>query len=390
MAPVAFASTYPPRRCGIATFTADLAKAMGGHAIVALRHPDEAPHDDPSVHRTLHTDVATDFATIAHSLDDSGVGIVSVQHEYGIWGPNDGAGVLDFLSALSVPAVATLHTVLRHPSVAQRDIMLGILESTAAVVVMSKAAETVLTDRYGADPNRVVVIPHGVPDLPYVESDRAKPAVGLQGRSVVLSFGLLGPGKGYETVIEAMSTVVQAVPDACYVIVGETHPGVVRTEGERYRSRLESLAAELGMSEQVVFVDRFVELGELGRWLASADVCVTPYPNLEQIVSGTLAYAVAAGKAAISTPYPYATEVLADGRGVLVQARDATAMADALVTLLQDRELRTAMGRRAYRYGRGMTWSNVAYRYERLFARLEKPTPDADALPVFAIPTGVG
>lgn len=383
MSRTAFVSTYPPRHCGIATFTADLAKAMGAREIVALRRPDDQGRFESEVHHVIRTDVRADHARVARSLDGCGVRMVSVQHEYGIWGGDDGESVLDFLAALSVPSVATLHTVLRQPTLAQHRIMRGILDSTAAVVVMSRAAATILADRYAADPDRVEVIPHGVPDLPFVEPDTVKPAVGLEGRQVLLSFGLLGPSKGCESVIEAMPAVVRAVPTACYVILGATHPELLRTEGERYRRRLEALTAELGMTDHVLFVDRFVGRLELGRWLEAADVFVTPYPNLEQVVSGTLSYAMAAGKASVSTPYPYASEILAGGRGVLVPPGSPAAMTDALVELLLDRGLRAAMAQRAYDHGRGMLWSHVATIYGRLFARLQA-TPRASA--VLAVP----
>jgi glycosyltransferase involved in cell wall biosynthesis len=319
-------------------------------------------------------------------LGACGIEAVSVQHEYGIWGPDDGEGILDFLAALSVPAVATLHTVLRHPSSPQRRIMAGILDSTAAVVVMSKAAAVILGDSYGANPTKVRIIPHGVPDLPLVEPDSVKPALGLRGRHVLLSFGLVGPSKGYEAVIEALPAVVRAVPDARYVILGATHPELLRNEGERYRTRLQTLAADLGMTEHVLFIDRFVDQLELSQWLEAADVFVTPYPNLEQIVSGTLSYAMAAGKASVSTPFLYASEILADGRGRLVPAGDPAAMGGALIDLLMDRGLRDTMAQRAYVHGRGMIWSRVAADYERLFTML-RAVPPARVMRAFsAIP----
>jgi len=368
---IAFASTYPPRQCGIATFTADLGRAIGAREIVALRGPEDQSRFDAEVHHVIRTDVRADHARVARSLDDCSVRMVSVQHEYGIWGGPDGEYVLDFLNELGVPAVATLHNVLPEPTPAQRRIMLGILGSTDAVVVMSQAAASVLAREYEADPRRVEVIPHGVPDLPLVDPDSIKPAVGMAGRSVLLSFGLLGPGKGCEAVIEAMPAVVRAVPDATYVIVGATHPNLLRDEGERYRRGLEALAVELGVTDHVVFVDRFVGRLELSRWLEAADVFVTPYPDLDRTVAGTLAYAMAAGKASVSTPYRYASETLADGRGLLVPPRSTEAMSDALVTLLLDHDLRAAMARRAYDHGRSMTWSHVAATYARLFARLQ-------------------
>ncbi len=370
MAPIALVSTYPPRRCGIATFSADLGRALGDHEIVALQGPREAPTTNHPVHHIIRTDVRSDYARAARALGDCGVDVVSVQHEYGIWGANDGEGVLDFLAALTVPAVATLHTVLRHPSPGQRRVMHGLLDATAAVVVMSTAAASILVDRYGADTSRLQIIPHGVPDLPFVEPASVKASLGLQGREVLLSFGLVGPSKGYESVIEALPEVIRAVPNACYVILGATHPELLRSEGERYRRSLEQLAADLGMTEHVLFIDRFVGQRELSRWLEAADVFVTPYPNLDQIVSGTLSYAMAAGKASVSTPYLYASEILADGRGRLVPPQVPAAMSGALVELLQDHELRAAMARRAYRHGRSMVWSRVGQDYRRLFMGL--------------------
>jgi glycosyltransferase involved in cell wall biosynthesis len=389
VARIAFVSSYPPRRCGIATFTADLGQAMGSHEIVALRRSDEMGSLDPLVHHVIRTGVHGDYARAAHALGACGIDAVSVQHEYGIWGPDDGEGILDFLAALSVPAVATLHTVLRRPSGPQRRIMAGILDSTAAVVVMSRAAATILAERYGADPTKVKIIPHGVPDLPLVEPDSVKPALGLRGRHLLLSFGLVGPSKGYESVIEALPAVVREVPDARYVILGATHPELLRNEGERYRSRLQALAADLGMTEHVDFIDRFVDQLELGQWLEAADVFVTPYPNLEQIVSGTLSYAMAAGKASVSTPYLYALEILADGRGRLVPPGDPAAMSGALVELLVDRSLRDTMAQRAYIHGRGMIWSRVAADYERLFSRLRAMPPARvmQAMPAMAVPS---
>jgi glycosyltransferase involved in cell wall biosynthesis len=382
MSRIAFVSTYPPRRCGIATFTADLGRAMGNHEVVALRRPDEVGHQGHLVHHAIRTGVRDDYARVARSLNSCDVDAVSLQHEYGIWGPHDGRGVLDFLAAISVPAVATLHTVLRHPTVAQHHIMRGLLDATAAVVVMSRAAASLLSDRYGADPRRVEIIPHGVPDLPLVEPDSIKASVGLDGHPVLLSFGLVGPGKGYESVIEAMPAVVRAVPDVRYVILGATHPELLASEGERYRTRLETLVTDLGLERHVVFVDRFVGRLELSRWLEATDVFVTPYPNLDQIVSGTLSYAMAAGKPSVSTPYQYAVEILADDRGRLVPPGDRAAMSGALIELLQDHDLRAAMAQRAYAHGRGMLWSRVAADYRQVFARVRAVPRSVHALAI--------
>jgi glycosyltransferase involved in cell wall biosynthesis len=377
MSRIAFASTYPPRRCGIATFTAELGRAIGTREIVALRGRDDTTSFEREVHHVIRTNEPADHVRVATTLDQCDVDVVSVQHEFGIWGGDDGEFVLDFLAALSVPAVVTLHTVLRQPTPNQRRVMQGLLDLTAGVVVMSNAAASILKDEYSADPPTVHVIPHGVPDLPLVDPDVVKPAVGLEGRAVLLSFGLLGPSKGYESVIAAMPEIVRAQPSACYVILGATHPNLLRTEGERYRRTLESLTAQLGMRDHVKFVDRYVGRTELAAWLEAADVFVTPYPNLEQIVSGTLSYAMAAGKASVSTPYLYASEILADGRGALVAAGSQTQMTATLVELLTDRSLRDSIAARAYAHGREMIWSRVAAAHGRLLREVQATASQA-------------
>jgi glycosyltransferase involved in cell wall biosynthesis len=372
----AFVSTYAPHRCGIATFAYDLATTVGEREIVALHPADEPGPYPPEVHHRIRRDVRADYVAVARALNDCGVDVVSIQHEYGIWGGNDGAYVLDFVRALRVPAVATLHTVLRKPSLSQRWILTELIAATAATVVMSQTAASLLTRAYDVEPTRIKIVAHGVPHLPLVAPDSVKPRLGLQGRTVILSFGLLGPGKGYESVIAAMSAVVKAAPDASYVILGATHPDLIRREGEAYRRSLEATAAALGVSDHVLFVDRFVGQEELGQWLQAADVFVTPYPNLDQIVSGTLSYAMGAGKAIVSTPYAYARELLAHGRGRLVPAGNAAALAGTLIDLLRDPELRGSLGRRAYEYSRGMVWSEVGAEYRRVFARAAgSPTP---------------
>ncbi|MGO9179992.1 MAG: glycosyltransferase family 4 protein, partial [Candidatus Limnocylindrales bacterium] len=332
----AIVATYPPRQCGIASFTQDLVWATRASSVVAL-HPIGAPASyPPEVRHRIRRDVPLDYRRTAASLAADGVELVSIQHEYGIWGGSDGEYVLDFVRALPMPAVATLHTVRRTPTSSQHRILAGLCAAVDGVVVMSHAAATLLARVYGVSPMRISVIPHGVPDLPRVDPDLVKPGLGLAGHSVILSFGLIGPGKGYELAIAAMPAVVEAVPNALYVILGATHPDLLLREGEAYRDGLVARAHELGVGDHVRFVDRFVTQAELGRWLQAADVFVTPYPNLEQIVSGTLSYAVGAGKAVVSTPYEYAVELLAEGRGTLVPPSAPSALAAALVELLVD------------------------------------------------------
>jgi glycosyltransferase involved in cell wall biosynthesis len=367
---IAFASTYPPRHCGIATFTRDLSQSMGNREIVALTPPDQVGSYPPEVHHRVRRDERLDYPSVARALDRCRVDAVSIQHEFGIWGGDDGEYVLDFADALRMPSVTTLHTVLRNPSPSQRRILIELVEATDATVVMSRSASALLSETYGIDPRRIDVIPHGVPELPLVDPETIKPSLDLAGQAVILSFGLLGPGKGLESAIAAMPAVVEAIPNARYIILGATHPNLLRREGEAYRESLIARVANLGLSDHILFVDRFVGRQELGRWLEGADVFVTPYPNLEQIVSGTLSYAMSAGKAIVSTPYAYATELLAGGRGVLVEPGSSSALSSAFIELLSDPDRRAAVGRRAYEHSRQMIWPEVGAKYERLFARI--------------------
>ncbi len=301
--------------------------------------------------------------------------MISIQHEYGIWGGPDGAYVLDFVRALRRPVVTTLHTVLRRPTPSQRQILATLVDLSTTTVVMSQAAATMLTRAYGVDERQLEIVPHGVPNLPLVDPDTIKPRLDLEGRSVILSFGLLGPGKGYESAIAAMPAVVKAIPSAVYVILGATHPDLLLRDGEAYRERLVAAAAEAGVTDSVRFIDRFVGRVELGTWLEAADLFVTPYPNMDQIVSGTLSYAMGSGKAVVSTPYAYAKERLAGGRGRLVAPESSAALADAFIDLLGNRERRLAIGKRAYEYSRDMVWSSVGAEYNRIFARAALSVP---------------
>jgi glycosyltransferase involved in cell wall biosynthesis len=368
MLTTAIVSTYAPHRCGIASFASDLASAIGDHQVVAL-HPLSGPQDYPRVVRhRIRRDARADYMATADALNRSSVDVVSIQHEYGIWGGADGAYVLDFVERLRLPVVTTLHTVLRNPTPSQRSILTELVARSATTVVMSLTAAELLTASYGVPAGKVRVVPHGVPSLPLVDPDSVKPSLGLEGRKVILSFGLLGPGKGYETVIAAMPAVASACPEALYVVLGATHPDLLLREGEAYRTRLEEAATAADVGDHVRFVNRFVTRRELGTWLMATDVFVTPYPNLDQIVSGTLSYAMSAGKAIVSTPYAYARERLAGGRGRLASREAPHEIEGALVELIADDGLRRVMGARAYAYTRGMTWAAVGREYEKILA----------------------
>jgi glycosyltransferase involved in cell wall biosynthesis len=367
---IVFVATYPPRRCGIATFTRDLADSIGDYEIAVLHAPGDPDAYPSEVRHRIRRDVLADYLKVARKLNRSSVGVVSVQHEFGIWGGDDGEFVLDFVGTLTKPVVTTLHTVPRNPSARQRAVLVGLIGASAASVVMSQSAARLLTRVYGIAPNLLEVVPHGVPNLLLVEPDSVKPRLGLAPGPVILSFGLLGPGKGYETVIEAMPSVIAADHAARYVVLGVTHPELLRREGEAYRTRLMRLADALGVSADMLFVDRYVSRTELGTWLEAADIFVTPYPNREQIVSGTLAYAMSAGKAVVSTPYPYAVEMLEAGRGRLVAEGSSKDFAEVLVELVRDAGQRSQLGRRAYEFSRAMIWPEVGARYSGIFSRV--------------------
>jgi glycosyltransferase involved in cell wall biosynthesis len=365
-----FVATYPPRRCGIATFTRDLAGATGDYEIAAL-HPEGGPSMYPvEVRHRIRRDVRADYFQVAQLLNRSGSSVVSIQHEYGIWGGDDGEYVLDFVAALAKPVVTTLHTVPYSPSPGQRRVLTGLIHASAASVVMSRSAASLLRRVYGIGGDVVDVVPHGVPPLRLVEPNSVKPMLGMAPAPMILSFGLLGPGKGYESVIEAMPAVSAADPSAYYVILGATHPDLLRREGEEYRNMLTRLAETLGVADKVLFIDRFVTRSELATWLTAADIFVTPYPNPDQIVSGTLAYAMSAGKACVSTRYAYAVEMLEGGRGRLVASNAPAELASSLAELILDRGLRRVLGRNAYEFSRTMIWPEVGALYRGIFDRV--------------------
>ena len=295
--------------------------------------------------------------------------VVSLQHGRGIWGGEDGSFVLDFIRTLRIPLVVTLHDVPSNPSPAQRSIMTELVDTAGATIVMSHAAVAEMARSYGIKADRLDVVRGGVPHLPQVAADTIKPRLGLQGRAVILSFGLLGPAKSCETVIDAMPAVVEAVPSALYVILGATEPGLLARDGDVYRAGLEAQVAARDLGQSVRFVDRFVGRVELGNWLEAADVIATPYPDLDRTVAATLSFAMAAGKPIVSTPYAYALEMLSPDRGRIVSPASPENLAGSFIELLGDPELRASMGRRAYEHSREMVWWEIGSQYRRIFAR---------------------
>ena len=372
---IAFVGSYMPRQCGIATFTADLRRAVAERFpestpwVVALTDI-EAGYPYPDVvTREIQQASPVDYAEAADFVNAEHPDLVCLQHEYGIFGGDAGAHILLFLERLKVPVVTTLHTVLEHPDAEQERVLNEVIRLSSRLVVMTAHTRELLLGRYEIQADKVDQIAHGIPDTQWREPELGKAHFGVEGRPVLLTFGLLSPGKGIELALRALPSVVERFPNAIYFILGATHPHLVRDQGEEYRESLETLARELNVEKNVRFFDRFVELDELTQFIGAADLYLTPYLNEAQAVSGTLAYAFGCGKPVISTPYWHAKELLDDGNGVLVPFNDSDAIATAVVDLLADRTALKAMEAKAYKLGRSMVWSRTAEKYAESFDR---------------------
>jgi glycosyltransferase involved in cell wall biosynthesis len=322
-------------------------------------------------YQIVESDLSSYRAT-AKSINAGNIELVCLQHEYGIFGGKAGSHVLELLQHLTMPVVTTLHTVLRRPDIDQRSVMQQIAARSNRLIVMSHYSSRVLQDDFGVSVDKIDLIPHGIPDLPFVETEVYKGALSVGKKLVLLTFGLLSPNKGFENVIRALPRILAHHKDAVYVIAGATHPHVRAREGDRYRDQLQALARKLGVEQEVIFHNRFVSPGEMASLVGSADIYITPYCHEAQAVSGTLAYALGAGKAIISTPYWHAAELLSDGRGVLVPFEDPTAIAAEAIKLLDNNAARHAMRQRAYLYARKMVWNQVAQSYMRSFLRAKE------------------
>ena len=379
---MAFVGDYFPRKCGIATFTHDL------HRAVAEQFPEVeccvVPVDDieggydypPEVRFQIAEQDFDSYLRAADFLNFSNADVVCLQHEFGIYGGGSGSHVLGLLRDLRMPIVTVLHTVLREPNSEQRSVIEQLADVSARLIVMSEKGKMLMHEVYGLSDNKVSVIAHGIPDMPFVDPNFFKDKFGVEGKQVALTFGLLAPNKGIEHALRAVPAVLKEFPDFVYIVLGATHPNLVRSQGEAYRRSLERLAGDLGIKRNVIFYNRFVELRELTEFLGAADLYVTPYLNPAQITSGTLAYAFGCGKAVISTPYWHAQELLADGRGVLVPFADSDAIAREICGLLADESRRHTMRKRAYMLGREMIWSNVAHLYMDTFQQARRSRAD--------------
>lgn len=372
---IAFLGTYPPRKCGIATFTHDLREAFAPRLedapcpVVAVN--DLAGHQayPPEVVFEITEQDISSYERAAEFLNRSSVDVLCLQHEFGIFGGSAGGHVLVLLRALRMPVVTTLHTILRDPDPEQRRVMEGIIRASDRLVVMTERGRRYLREIYDAPAGKIDLIAHGIHDVPLEDSARYKELFAVEGRLVLLTFGLLSPNKGIEYVLDALPAIIARFPQVVYLVLGATHPNLLRDQGEHYRLGLELRAKKNGVDQHVIFYNRFVDLPELKDFIGAADVYLTPYLNERQIVSGTLAYAFGAGKAVVSTPYWHAAELLADGRGVLVPFADSAALAREVCSLLGDEPRRQAICVHAHHLGREMTWERTAVRYGASFAQ---------------------
>ena len=373
---IAVVGNYLPRQCGIATFTTDLCEAIhaeyGATELLALPMNDteEGYSYPPRVRFELSEDNLASYRQAADFLNFSNIDLVCLQHEYGIFGGRAGAHILELLRRLNMPFVTTLHTVLRDPDRDQRAVMEEIATLSDRLIVMSQQSRDILQETFHVPSDKIDLIPHGIPDLPFTDPTFYKDGFGTEGKDVLLTFGLLSPNKGIENVIKALPSILSKHRNVVYMVSGATHPHVLRQEGDKYRQYLKTLAKDIGVEANVIFRNRFVSPQEMMELIGAADIYITPYKHKAQVVSGTLAYALSAGKAIISTPYLHAIELLDDERGALVPFDDPEAIAAKTVELLDNGTARHAMRKRAYLYARDMVWSRVAQKYMNSFERI--------------------
>jgi glycosyltransferase involved in cell wall biosynthesis len=375
---VAYISSYIPRRCGIATYTKDLTNAINLlnprklAEIVAMHSPEETASYPWEVKAQISEDVLEDYREAARLINESDVDVVSLQHEFGLYGGKGGCHILEFINNLEKPLVTTIHTVITDPTSEYAPVLRAIADKSSAIVVMMEHGAKRLHKLYNIPKRKILVIPHGVPDIPFQSSERPKLKKQLQNRIVLGNINLLSPNKGVEYALEAVAEIAKTHPEVLYMAIGQTHPKLIRKHGEEYRKHLKRIVKKLGIQKNVKFINQYLELDELVDWLKAFDFYITPYLDPEQVTSGALAYAIGTGKLCVSTPYIYAREVLAENRGMLVPFKNSEAIAYAVISLWNNKELKHDMESQAYQYGRFMTWPNVAQQYLTLFRKVSQ------------------
>lgn len=369
---VAFLTTYPPRECGIATFTQDIVNELKKSSLLktgVIAITDQPLHYGDDVRLELKQHDRTSYAETAKKINRSDIDVLVVEHEYGIFGGECGEYLLDLIDLVQKPIVTTLHTVLPQPSDKQREILSKLCAKSEKVVTMAMNSRKVLEDVYNVDSSKVELIHHGVPDLKLPERDELKKELGLENRTIISTFGLISPGKGLEYGIEAVAQTAKKHPEVLYLILGQTHPVIKKTHGEVYRSSLEKMVRDLQAEDNVRFVNRYLTKEEIIRYLKLSDIYMTPYLGKDQAVSGTLAYAVGCGRIIVSTPYLYAKEMLADGRGLLADFEDAASLSECINYVIEHPEKRKQMEQKTKLLGDTMKWSVVADCYRRTFVK---------------------
>lgn len=384
---LAYVASYPPRQCGIATFTHDVMSAVervsGEPAlIVAMNDKPQAYSYPGRVALQIERNDLSSYVKAARELGRMQIDAISIQHEYGLFGGEWGEYLIEFCDLVRQPVVTTLHSVIPNPSPALRQVARALAERSQRLIVLANAATAILAKDYGIASGKVQMIPHGIPTVIRPEAGRreAKARFGYAGRTLLATFGLISPNKGIEVAINALTEVVRQQPDVLYLVIGQTHPGVLASEGEAYRTRLQTLVRDLGLEANVAFVNQYLTLPQLMAYLMACDLYVVPYLNPDQIVSGTLAYAMGSGRAVISTPFIHAREALANGNGVLVPFNDSKAMSDAMQRLLADPSARYEIERRAFASSRTWTWPAVAAQYHAAYQEVLQHAAPAFAL----------
>lgn len=380
---IAFLSTYPPRECGLATFTQDLITAIDNIGlidtnVIAINSMENRVYDSKVI-SGIGQHERMDYLNAAKKLNDSDIDLLVIEHEYGIFGGEHGDYILDLINNLEIPLVTTLHTVLSEPDLKQRLIVNTLGKKSAKIVTMAKNTKNILQSVYGVDPGKIEVIHHGVPKKLIQSRESLKKKYGYENKQIISTFGLLGPGKGLEHGIEAISKVVKDNKDVLYLVLGQTHPAL-KEEGQSYRNKLEELVEKLDLGDNVKFINKYLTKDEIIQYLQLSDIYLTPYMGKDQAVSGTMAYAVGYGRVIVSTPYLYAREMLADGRGLLAEFNNPDSMADCIKYIIQNPGKKAAMERNTIKIGRTMYWDKVAKRYIEVFLNIIKSSPEIEVV----------